>query len=295
MLVGQPPFTDDEPLAMLTAHVSRDAPPFAEIAPDLQVPPGLEEVIQRGLAKISAERIASATDYVQMLDDVARAAGVEMPMMPRMSGQLAIPSGPHSLTPTPGFMMTPPPMAYATPNPGSATPYPQHHTPFPRNTPSPGELGHAATQSLDGLPQAARMASIADVSHQPLPARTKLIGVVIALAAAGLAGYFIFGHTDKPSGGSATGVTVPVANPTVDPEILLKAALHDLENGKTCADRKAAIPSLVQVGGDRAIAALKKARYRMRGGVLGLGDSNTNACLKPDADKALQALGAAPR
>jgi serine/threonine-protein kinase len=300
MLVGHPPFTDDEPLAMLTAHVSRDAPSFAEAAPDLQVPPGLEEVIHRGLAKISGERIASATDYIQQLDDVARAAGVDMPMMPRASGQLSIPSGPHSITPSPGFMMTPPPMAYATPSPGSITPYPQHHTPYPqhntplpRNTPSPGELAHAATQSLE-MPKAARVASIADVSHQPLPPKTKLIGIAIVVAALALAAYFIFGHNDKPAGGTTIG-TVPLVNPAIDNETRLKAALHDLETGKTCADRKAAIPVLAQVGGETAIAALKKARYRMRGGVLGVGDSNTNACLKSDADKALQALGASSR
>lgn len=287
MLVGRPPFVDDDPLAMLTAHVSRDAPPFAEIAPDLQVPPGLEDVITRGLAKISAERISSATDYVQMLDDVARAAGVELPMMPRMSGQLSIPSGPHSITPNPGFMMTPPPMAYATPVPGSM------QTPFPHNTPSPGDLAHAATQSLDNMPRAARLASIADVSHQPLPPKTKLVAVVMVIAALGLAGYFIFGHSNKKVGGG--GNTTIVAIPTADNETRLKAALHDLENGKTCADRKAAIPTLAQVGGDRAIAALKKARYRMRGGLLGVGDSNTNACLRSDAEKALQLLGSSLR
>jgi hypothetical protein len=67
--------------------------------------------------------------------------------------------------------------------------------------------------------------------------------------------------------------------------------VHDLENGKTCADRKAAIPTLVQLGDQKAISALKKARYRMRGGVLGVGDSNTNACLKMDAESAIHALG----
>jgi hypothetical protein len=78
-------------------------------------------------------------------------------------------------------------------------------------------------------------------------------------------------------------------------ETLLKAALHDLENGKTCADRKAAIPTLVQLGDPAAIPALKKARHRMRGGVLGIGDSNTNACLKSDAETAIQALGGSLR
>ncbi len=72
---------------------------------------------------------------------------------------------------------------------------------------------------------------------------------------------------------------------------LYKAALHDLENGKTCADRKAAIPTLVQLGDAKAIPALKKARYRMRGGVLGIGDNNTNACLKMDAETAIRDLG----
>ncbi len=297
MLTGRPPFIDEDPLAMLTAHVSRDAPPLAEIAPDIVVPPGLEDVIQRGLAKISAERIPSATEYIQALDDVSRAAGIDMPMLPRTSGSLPIPSGPHSLhTPAPGFLATPPPMAYATPSPGSIgqpTPYPGYATPVPAHlTPLPGDLGHAPTQSLGDLPRAASNVSLADVANQPLSPRIKLAALAIVAGALVLAIYFIFGHKAAPK---TTVLKVPVAVPTVDKATLLKAALHDLENGKTCADRKAAVPVLTQIGGDEAIAALKKARYRMRGGVLGIGDSNTNACLKNDADKALQLLGASPR
>ena len=33
MLTGRAPFLDDDPLAMLRAHVSQDPPPFAEVAP----------------------------------------------------------------------------------------------------------------------------------------------------------------------------------------------------------------------------------------------------------------------
>jgi hypothetical protein len=47
---------------------------------------------------------------------------------------------------------------------------------------------------------------------------------------------------------------------------------------------------LAQIGGDEAIAALKRARYRMRGGVLGIGDDNTNACLTKDAEAAIKKL-----
>jgi hypothetical protein len=40
------------------------------------------------------------------------------------------------------------------------------------------------------------------------------------------------------------------------------------------------------------VPVLKKARYRMRGGVLGIGDSNTNSCLKADAEAAMKKLSA---
>jgi hypothetical protein len=93
----------------------------------------------------------------------------------------------------------------------------------------------------------------------------------------------------------------PVAEPTppapapveatVDRDTELKAALHDLDESSTCTDRKAAIPKLVELGDPRAIPELKAARYRMRGGVLGIGESNTNACLKGDAEAAIKALG----
>ena len=51
---------DDDPLVMLTSHVSKDPPAFADVAPGVEIPPGIEAVINRGLAKISAERISTA-------------------------------------------------------------------------------------------------------------------------------------------------------------------------------------------------------------------------------------------
>ncbi|HTL34778.1 MAG TPA: serine/threonine-protein kinase [Kofleriaceae bacterium] len=298
MLAGRPPFLDEEPLAMLTAHVSRDPPPFSEVAADVQIPPGLEAIIQHGLAKVSAERISTANDYLAKLDEVSRAAGYDLGMMvPRSSGSLSIPSGPHSLNPSPGFMMTPTPFAPVgtnTPARGVQMRTPSAGVPVPSSpmTPMPfaSEMGTAPTQSLDGLPAAARMVSVADIAgKEPLPAKYKRIGAAMLLVAIAL-GVFLFVRGDKKGDGQPTRiVTVPVGTP-VDNEMRLKAALHDLETGKTCADRKAAIPVLVEIGDDRAIPSLKKARYRMRGGVLGIGDSNTNACLKQDAEMAIQAI-----
>ncbi|HEY5946796.1 MAG TPA: serine/threonine-protein kinase, partial [Kofleriaceae bacterium] len=137
MLTGRAPFTDEDPLAMLRAHVSQDPPPFAEVAPDLELPPGIEVVINRGLAKVSAERISNALEYMQALDDAVRAAGYDpMQAVPRSSSQLPIPTGPHSIaTPSPGSLfLTPSPYAAATPAPYR-------------------ELGSAPTQSLDRMEQ----------------------------------------------------------------------------------------------------------------------------------------------
>jgi serine/threonine-protein kinase len=298
MLTGRPPFLDEEPLAMLTAHVSREPPPFSEVAADVQIPPGLEAVIQHGLAKVSAERISSANEYLAKLDEVSRAAGYDLGMMaPRSSGSLAIPAGPHNLnmnTPAAGFLMTPAPFTPVgtnTPARGVQMRTPSAGVPVPSSplTPMPfsSEMGTAPTQSLDGLPAAARMVSVADIK-EPLPSKYKKIAAAILLIAVAL-GVFAFVRGDKKDGQPTRIVPVPVGTP-IDNETRLKAALHDLETGKTCADRKAAIPVLVEIGDDRAIASLKKARYRMRGGVLGIGDSNTNACLKQDAEMAIQAI-----
>jgi len=296
MLTGRAPFLDEDPLAMLTAHVSRDPPPFAEVAPDLQVPPALEALIHRGMAKLQAERIGSANEYIAELDGIAAASGLAMPMLPRASGQIAIATPPYGLTvtPVPGHLTplpgalavhgvhvthaTPVPGSHATPAPGAyTTPPPVHH----------GELAVAATQSLESIPKAARQVSLAEAASEPLPKALKVAAIAIVIAAISIAAMLLLSGKHEPSSG---GSTVPIGAP-VDDDTRLKAALHDLDNGKTCADRKAAIPVIAEIGGDEAIEALRRARYRMRGGIAGFGDSNTNACLKNDAERAIQALG----
>ena len=276
MLTGRPPFEDTDPLAMLTAHVSRDVPTFAEAAPDLVVPPGLEAVIQHGLTKVSSERIQSATEYMEALDQVLRAAGVEMSMMPRASGSYGVP--------------TPPQGVYVTPTPGAL------HAKM-IGTPARG-TAVANTMSVDvhmtgesAVVPATRKTSIADAA--PLPRKYVVIAVLIVLGAIATALYVASSHSTKGAGGVASTVVVPLpvgGESTVDKETRYKAALHDLEAGKTCADRKAAIPVLVDIGDARAVPELKRARYRGTGGVLGLGESNANQCLKTDAEKAIQTL-----
>jgi serine/threonine-protein kinase len=290
MLTGRAPFTDEDPLAMLRAHVSLDPPPFSEVAPELmaELPPAIETVINHGLAKVSAERLKSALEYMHALDEAVRAAGFDpMTAIPRSSAQLPIPSGPHALpTPPPGSLfMTPPPYPAATPARGI---YP---TPPQGVATAYHDMGSAPTaQSLDSVPQH-RAPSLTEAVQQPLSRNLKTAALVMILIAIVGGVYFMF-IRKKSDGNKTSIVTVPVAVPSmVDKETMLKAALHDLENGKTCADRKAAIPIIVKAGDPKAIPALKKARSRSRGGVLGIGGSNTNACLKADAETAIEALG----
>ena len=121
MLAGRTPFIDSDPLSMLGMHVGKDPPRVAEIAPDIVLPAGLEEVIAHGLGKLASERIASAPDYLARLDAI----------VPSGSGQLAIAEHAQAAT-------------WVQPAPQAHPPAPLHmpvhtpvHTPVPVHTPAP--------------------------------------------------------------------------------------------------------------------------------------------------------------
>jgi serine/threonine-protein kinase len=95
----------------------------------------------------------------------------------------------------------------------------------------------------------------------------------------------------KPAVGAAkpaAGAAKPAAGAAkpLDHAAQLKALLHDLELGKTCAERKASIAKLVGLHDAHAVPALKRARARV-GGRAG----NDNACLKVEAAHAIKELG----
>jgi len=149
MLVGRAPFEDDSPIALMTAHACSEVPAFDDLASQLEIPDGLEKVVRAGLEKVAAERIGSAVEYVQRIDQILVANGVEVPAMPssvRASQSLSIPAGPYaSATPVPGaFGLATVPGALS-PSPdflgtslvfsAAATPTPVSTTP-PRTAPS---------------------------------------------------------------------------------------------------------------------------------------------------------------
>lgn len=67
MITGEPPFDADEVGALLRMHVSHPVPPFAEIAPKIEVPAAVEALIMRGLAKQPDDRVPSAPAYMKQI------------------------------------------------------------------------------------------------------------------------------------------------------------------------------------------------------------------------------------
>ena len=68
MLAGKTPFGDREPLKRLFAHATEEPPTFAQIAPGVSVPAGVEQLVRDGLAKRPDDRIGSAAEYLVRIE-----------------------------------------------------------------------------------------------------------------------------------------------------------------------------------------------------------------------------------
>ena len=73
MLSGELPFTADTPMAVLLKHISASLPPLHSRAPDL--PPALDLVLEKALAKDPQDRYASGADLVRAVEQSWGAAG----------------------------------------------------------------------------------------------------------------------------------------------------------------------------------------------------------------------------
>jgi hypothetical protein len=277
MLAGKTPFAQADPLAMLGAHVGKPPPHLLDVAPDAELPDKLDALVQHGLAKLPPDRIGSAAEYLTLLDE--------------LSGEPA------------------PVRAISSPAIDALGTAPTAHTPFPAQTPMPANVAVPANSSAIG--------AVALPVAPPIPSqwamRAGIIAGVVVLLAIVLAIVAHHGASPTPAPSppphakpavtpapraappppAAVAPAVTAPPPSDDPDRELKAAIHELDSGKTCADRKAAIPKLVELHDQRALAPLRGARYRMRGGVLGFNQENTNACLRTDLDAAIKALAPA--
>jgi serine/threonine-protein kinase len=70
MLAGEPPFSGRTPQAVLARHL-HDPPPSLKVVRPV-TPDAIQAVIERGLAKVPADRFASASDFRAALDSASR-------------------------------------------------------------------------------------------------------------------------------------------------------------------------------------------------------------------------------
>ena len=75
MLLGRPPFTGDNPLSILIAHVNEQVKPFAEVRPDLDLPAPLEAVVFKSLSKDIELRHVDVDELLAELEAVDELLG----------------------------------------------------------------------------------------------------------------------------------------------------------------------------------------------------------------------------
>ena len=116
MLTGRPPFWADDKLEILSMHTTRPPPPMAETLSRVKgqpasVPPAVEDIVRKGLAKRREERWTTAGEYIAAVDHV-----LQLLADPTYHGPRASSTGAVGLTPTPAVELAPPPSG---PAPGS--------------------------------------------------------------------------------------------------------------------------------------------------------------------------------
>ena len=73
MLTGKRPFDEKDPALHLKKIRSEEAPPMRERAPEIKIPPRIEAVVARLLAREPDRRFASASEVIAALDEAAAA------------------------------------------------------------------------------------------------------------------------------------------------------------------------------------------------------------------------------
>jgi len=73
MLTGKPPFTDDDAIVVMARHIKTTPRPLSEVAPDARIPPELESLVMRVLAKEPERRPESADVFSVELSRVREA------------------------------------------------------------------------------------------------------------------------------------------------------------------------------------------------------------------------------
>ena len=180
MVTGAPPFRRDNEYATMYAHTSEPPPPLSTIVPD--VPPALNAVVSRALAKDPEERFPSA-------GDMARAVEAAVAGQPLMEPERTVATGAAA--------------------PGTAVPT----TPLPISTPTAPQASPVHGYGME--PPPAPPPSYPTAALPPAPRRNPwpwIAALVAVLAIAGAAAAVVL---TRDSGGSEKTASTPVAQTPV--------------------------------------------------------------------------------
>ncbi|MDY0063060.1 MAG: serine/threonine-protein kinase [Myxococcota bacterium] len=75
LLAGRPPFLDEHPLTLMMKHCQEPVPPLAEVAPEVEVPVAVAQILAALLEKVPARRPASAALLRELLAACRQAPG----------------------------------------------------------------------------------------------------------------------------------------------------------------------------------------------------------------------------
>jgi serine/threonine-protein kinase len=76
MLVGRPPFVDDDAVVVMARHIKSFAIPPSQAAPEANIPQALSDIVMRALAKDPKDRPQTANEFIT---EVERAVGLRAP------------------------------------------------------------------------------------------------------------------------------------------------------------------------------------------------------------------------
>lgn len=326
MITGVPPFDADEVGALLRMHVSASVPTFAEVAPDVEVPEVVEQLIRHGLEKKPDDRIHSAAEYIERMDDVLLSEsgsglrrmpsriveGLRRSMMPVVSratvkkktvvaaavflsialtAGLAVAFGGESAD---GLMSQ-----GEDPQEESQTQLAYGHAQARAQRSIHALIAYEKAVSLDPkLSKDTLMRTNVEFMLERKPPRVvdaalEFLGTLVAKAGDEAAAYQLVDLASSSKVPRRRHKAASVANEVGlgDRIDLLGSYVLDLHQGETCQHRKAAVADLRGLGDKRVIPALRQARKRIRSEGGGVKKRiNTNACLSADANEAIRYL-----
>ncbi|GIW72178.1 MAG: hypothetical protein KatS3mg102_1720 [Planctomycetota bacterium] len=84
-ITGQLPFVSKTPQGYLAQHMVATPRPIKEVCPDLEVPPQVQRILDKALAKEREERFQSAREFAQALIECARECKIPITVEPELA------------------------------------------------------------------------------------------------------------------------------------------------------------------------------------------------------------------